>query len=226
MAASPITRRTSSIIGIMTFTRRSALATLLAGSVTGQTTARWISLFDGKSLKGWKATPFSKHGEVSVKDGTIIIGEGRLTGVTWTGDFPHSGYEIQFEAARLNGNDFFAGITFPVNDSFCSWINGGWGGTVVGLSSLDGDDASENDTNTARDFAKGRWYAFRLRVTKSRIEGWIDGQVVIDADITGRRVGLRPGEIDLSTPLGFATYSTTAGLRKIKYRLLGSVELK
>src|ERR1039458_6583443 len=28
--------------------------------------------------------------------------------------------------------------------SFLTWINGGWGGSIVGLSSLDGNDASEN----------------------------------------------------------------------------------
>ncbi|MBI5282133.1 MAG: DUF1080 domain-containing protein [Candidatus Solibacter usitatus] len=182
--------------------------------------AEWTSLFDGKSLKGWKQTPFLGRGEVQVTDGIIVIGAGHLTGITWTGDFPKSGYEIRFEAARLDGNDFFAGITFPVQASFCSWINGGWGGSVVGLSSLDGDDASENDTSTVRDFVRGRWYSFRLAVTENRIQGWIDGQLVIDADITGRRVGLRPGEIDLSTPLGFASYSTVAGLRSIEYRRL------
>ena len=192
-----------------------------ASTVAGQPAANsgeWTSLFDGKSLQGWKETAFTRRGEVQVKDGTILIGKGELTGITWTGDFPKSGYEIRFEAARLEGGDFFAGITFPVKDSFCSWINGGWGGSVVGLSSLDGDDASENDTSTARDFVNGRWYAFRLEVTDNRIRGWIDGVLLIDADITGRKVDLRPGEIDLSTPLGFATYSTRAGLRKIEYR--------
>lgn len=206
--------------------RRAAAVALFcgaAGILAGQSATpagEWVSLFDGKSLKGWKETPFSLHGEVQVKDGMILIGRGHLTGITWSGDFPKSGYEIRFEAARLDGNDFFAGITFPVKDSFCSWINGGWGGSVVGLSSLDDDDASENDTSTARDFVKGRWYTFRLAVTEGRIRGWIDEVLVIDADIAGRRVGLRPGEIDLNTPLGFAAYSTTAGLRKIDYRLL------
>ena len=61
------------------------------------------------------------------------LGKGRMTGITWTGDFPTSGYEIRFEAARLEGKDFFAAIIFPVKDSHCSWINGGWDGTVVGL---------------------------------------------------------------------------------------------
>lgn len=211
----------------MTIASRVALSAMIIcsipGCLAGQTArapVEWISLFDGRSLKGWKETPFIGHGEVRVKDATILIGKGHLTGITWAGDFPKSDYEIRFEAARLEGNDFFAGITFPVKDSFCSWINGGWGGTVVGLSSLDGDDASENDTSTVRDFEKGRWYAFRLAVTEGRIQGWIDGQLVIDADITGRRVGLRLGEIDLNTPLGFAAYSTVAGLRKLEYRLL------
>jgi hypothetical protein len=209
----------------MAISSRLAMAALLvcgtASTVAGQPAANsgeWTSLFDGKSLQGWKETAFTRRGEVQVKDGTILIGKGELTGITWTGDFPRSGYEIRFEAARLEGGDFFAGITFPVKDSFCSWINGGWGGSVVGLSSLDGDDASENDTSTARDFVNGRWYAFRLEVTDNRIRGWIDGVLLIDADITGRKVDLRPGEIDLSTPLGFATYSTRAGLRKIEYR--------
>ena len=182
--------------------------------------AEWTPLFDGQSIKGWKETPFSNRGQVQVKDGMLLLGKGHLTGITWTGDFPKSGYEIRFEAARLDGGDFFAGITFPVKDSFCSWINGGWGGSVVGLSSLDGDDASENDTNTSMDFIKGRWYAFRLAVAENRITGWIDGELIIDADITGRRVDLRPGEIELSAPLGFASYSTLAGVRKIEYRRL------
>ena len=203
------------------FILAAALAVVATGDLVGQ--SDWIPLFDGQTLKGWKEAPFRDRGDVRVKDAMISIGKGHLTGIVWTGEFPKSGYEVRFEAARLEGNDFFAGITFPVKDSFCSWINGGWGGSVVGLSSLDGDDASENDTSTVRDFAKGRWYAFRLAVTDNRIQGWIDDALVIDADITGRRVELRPGEIDLCTPLGFASYSTTAGLRRVAYRRIPAV---
>ncbi|MBL8221349.1 MAG: DUF1080 domain-containing protein [Bryobacterales bacterium] len=178
----------------------------------------WIPLFDGKSLKGWNETQFKGRGQLVIKDGTLIIGKGRLTGITWAGEFPKTSYEVRFEAARLEGSDFFAGITFPVGDSFCSWINGGWGGTVVGLSSLDGEDASDNDTSTIMEFETGRWYSFLLRVAPDRIQGWIDGKLIIDADIQGREVSLRPGEIDLNTPLGFATYATVGGLRKLEYR--------
>ena len=201
-------------------TRRFVVTAAVAGMAAQTKAGVWIPLFDGVSLKGWKETEYPARGTVSVRDGIIILGTVKTTGITWTGDFPKAGYEIRFEAARLEGKDFFAGLTFPVNDSYCAWINGGWDGTVVGLSSLDGDDASENDTSTARDFVIGRWYAFRLEVTKDRIQGWIDEKVVIDADIKGRQVALRPGDNDLGIPLGFASYRTVGGLRKVEYRLL------
>ena len=177
-------------------------------------------MFDGASLKGWREANFTGHGTVRIEDGAIVLGKGYMTGVTWTGTFPKSGYEVRLEAMRVDGQDFFAGITFPVKDSFCSWINGGWGGTVVGLSSLNGEDASENDTSTVREFESGRWYALRLMVTADRIQAWIDDDPVIDADISNRDVDLRPGEIDLCKPFGIASYSTTAKIRKIEYRTL------
>jgi Domain of Unknown Function (DUF1080) len=182
--------------------------------------ADWKPMFDGKSLQGWRETAFTRHGKVQVSEGSILLGNGVLTGITWAGRFPKVNYEVRLEAMKVDGSDFFAGITFPVRDTYCSWINGGWGGTVVGLSSLDGADASENDTSTSRAFESGRWYALRLRVTDARIQAWIDEELVIDADIGNRDVGLRLGEIELSRPFGIASYSTTARLRKIEYREL------
>jgi hypothetical protein len=188
--------------------------------VSAATTAEeaWKPMFDGVSLKGWKETPFSGKGKVSVADGAIILGSGYMTGVNWTGALPKSNYEIRLEAMRAEGHDFFAGITFPVNDSFCSWIVGGWGGSIVGLSSLDDMDASENDTSISRPFENGKWYPLVLRVLTDRIQAWIGDEQVIDAFIGNRNVGLRFGDIELSKPFGIASYSTTAKLRKIEYR--------
>ncbi len=181
----------------------------------------WQPLFDGKSLQGWRETQFSGHGQVRVEDQTLILAAGKpMTGVTRTTAFPRSNYEVRFEAARLAGNDFFASLTFPVRDSFCTWITGGWGGDIVGLSSLDGWDASDNETRTYFNFERGRWYAMRLRVTDDRIMAWIDEEPIVQVDIGGRSVGLRFGETELSAPFGFASYGTTGALRKIEYRLL------
>ena len=205
-------------------TRRSAAAALL-GSLCSRAQPldpEWISLFDGLSLAGWQEAPFPGRGKVEIHDGAIRLGKGGMTGIKLAAgrEFPRSGYEIRFEAARLDGRDFFAGLTFPFLDTYCSWINGGWDGTVVGLSNVDGYDASENDTSINRDFVQGRWYAFHLAVTASRVQAWIDDSQVIDVDPTHRKLSLRFDDIDLCTPLGFASYATVASLRKIAYRRL------
>jgi hypothetical protein len=202
--------------------RIAAISFLATASAAGQNAAgAWQSLFDGKSLEGWRETPFTGHGKVHVENSTLIFGPGMpMTGVTWTRSFPRSNYEVRFEGARLEGSDFFASVTFPVQDSFCTWVTGGWGGDIVGLSSLDGWDASDNETRSYFNFENGRWYALRFQVTADRIMAWIDDQRIVNVAIAGRAVSLRPGEIKLSAPFGFASYATRGAVRRIEYRLL------
>ncbi|MBS1858791.1 MAG: DUF1080 domain-containing protein [Acidobacteria bacterium] len=181
----------------------------------------WRPLFDGKSLAGWKESDFFGAGKVRLQSGQILIGAGVLTGITWAGaapPMPRTNYEIRVEAERVSGGDFFAGITFPVGNSYCTWINGGWGGRVVGLSSIDGADAAGNDTTLDWQFQTGRWYTLRLRVTPERITAWIDRERVIDAAIAGKWIALREGDIDRSIPFGIATYATVGAVRKIEWR--------
>lgn len=186
----------------------------------------WIALFNGKDLDGWKITNFGGEGEVYVEDGNVVISQGvDLSGVHTERELPKINYEVQFEAQRVAGSDFFAGLTFPVKDSHCSLIIGGWGGGVCGLSSLSGMDASENETTSYRDFTKGQWYKFRLIVTDDHISAWIDGKQIVDVDTTGQRIGTR-FEIDRSKPFGFATYQTTAKLRNAKLRPLPKTDVK
>lgn len=195
-------------------------AALCSGLVgAAQKEQSWQALFDGKTLHGWTSTNFGGEGSVSVKNGQIILERGNpLTGITWTGgDIPRMNYEISLEAMRLNGSDFFVGLTFPVADSHCSLILGGWGGSVVGLSSLDGMDASENETSTAINFVDNRWYHVRVRVTPEKIMAWLDDKVIVDADIKERRISVR-WEVQLSQPLGLASYITESALRDIKVR--------
>lgn len=200
----------------------SALCLVIAGVAGAQPKAgEWQSLFDGSSLQGWKETPFTGHGQVRVEKGTIILAPGGpMTGITWEDSFPKVDYEVRFEGVRTQGNDFFASLTFPVGDSFCTWVTGGWGGDIVGLSSLDGWDASDNETRTYFNFESGRWYALRLQVTAGRIMAWIDEKPIINVEIGGRTISLRRGDIKLSAPFGFASYNTAGALRKIEYRLL------
>jgi hypothetical protein len=153
---------------------------------------KWVSLLDENSLAGWKATEFGGEGEVHVKNGELVLEMGNdMTGVTISREVPHINYEVELEAMRVDGSDFFCGLTFPVKDDPCSLIVGGWGGGVCGLSSLEGFDASENETTTYRDFKTGQWYPVKLKVTESKIEAWIDGKQIVDIETTGRRLSVR-----------------------------------
>lgn len=177
-------------------------------------------MFDGKTMKGWKVSAFGSSGDPEIKDGSLVLPMGYpMSGVTWKGEFPKSNYEIRMEARRQDGIDFFCGLTFPVRDSHCSFIVGGWAGAVVGLSSIDGQDASENDTTKYVNFKKSQWYKIRVRVTDERIQCWIDDKLMADQDIRGRKVSIRP-EVELSCPVGISAFETEAGLRKLEYRLL------
>jgi len=180
----------------------------------------WTALFDGQTLEGWEITNFGPQGPVYVSGGSIILEMGdAITGITLKGEFPKVNYEVQLEAKKVTGNDFFCGMTFPVGDSFCSLIVGGWSGTVVGLSSVDGLDASENETRSIRSFAHDTWYTIRLKVTEEKIEAWINDETVVDFTYTGRQLSIRP-EVGLSRPFGIASWRTTAALRNIGFRKL------
>lgn len=178
-----------------------------------------MPLFDGKTLQGWAISDFAGHGEVKVEEGKLILGRGVMTGVTWTNDVPRMNYEINLDAMRVDGSDFFCGLTFPVGKDPCSLIVGGWGGGVVGLSSLDGEDAANNETTQYMNFEAGRWYHIRVRVEPEKIQAWIDQEQVANVDTKGRRISIRI-EVEPSVPLGIAAWSTTAALKNIQLKRL------
>ncbi|MSR30353.1 MAG: DUF1080 domain-containing protein [Gemmataceae bacterium] len=188
---------------------------------------KWKALFNGKNLDGWKAADFFKPGKVYVKDGAIVMEPGtKMTGVTYDKkDFPKVNYEVEFEGKRINGRDFFGTVTFPVADSFCSFVVGGWGGSVIGLSNIDGVDASENSTGQAKDFKDNQWYKIRVLVTNSYLGCWIDNENLVDQDTTGMKISIRI-ECNESRPFGFATYDTTGAVRNIRVRPLTEAEVK
>src|SRR5262249_10319954 len=128
-------------------------------------------------------------------------------------------------AKKLVGDDFFATTTFPVGDSFCSLVVGGWGGKLVGLSSIDGQDASQNETRTSRELEAGKWYRVRVRVSARRIEAWIDADKVVDLATSDRRISVRI-ECNPCKPFGIATYETTGVVRDIRVRPLSDAEKK
>lgn len=203
------------------------VAAAVAVAAAGSNAPAWRDLFDGASLKGWKLSDFYKPGEVKVEksfrnEGPAIVLEpgAFLTGIALDDakDLPRTNYELSLEAMKVEGNDFFCGLTFPVRASACTLILGGWGGQVVGISSIDEADASENETTQGMTFAEGRWYKVRVRVTDTKIEVWLDEKSIIEVETAGKKISMRAGEIEESLPLGIAAYKTKAALRDIRIR--------
>jgi hypothetical protein len=189
--------------------------------------AGWKKLFDGKTLDGWKAAYPGEGGKVAVKDGALLLPRGnRMTGVAYArDDFPKTDYEVTLEGKKVDGDDFFCTTTFPVGDTFCTFVVGGWGGSVVGLSRVDGADAVENDTSKSKEFKKDRWYRVRIRVTPKRIEAWIDDEKLVDLDTTERQLSLRL-ESRPCRPFGVATWDTVGMVRDVRVRPLTDAEKK
>ncbi|MBH56082.1 MAG: hypothetical protein CMJ82_02725 [Planctomycetaceae bacterium] len=198
-----------------------SLSTVSSGVERKAKPTKWRDLFDGKSLSGWEKTNYGGEGEVEVQDGKLMLNFGySMTGVTYQGkDLPRTNYEIQTTILKVDGNDFFCAATFPVADSYCSFIVGGWGGAVTGLSSIDGQDASENETTGYQNFPAGKWYKIKIRVEPHLIQCWINGKQVVYQNILDRKITTR-NEVNLNKPLGFATWETKAAYKTIQIREL------
>ena len=180
-------------------------------------------LFDGKSLSDWTITDYAGRGEVSLDgNGSVLLEFGiALTGIHWHGEsLPSSNYEVRWRAKKEMGTDFFGSLTFPYKTSHATLILGGWGGALVGISCIDGFDASENETANAYRFITNQWYDCILQVTDTHFKFWVDREKIIDCNVEGREVGMRTGEIEMSVPLGFSTYDTTAKIREVHLRKL------
>lgn len=185
-------------------------------------------LFDGETLDGWTKTDFYDAEKVKVRaeDGRIVLPLGNpMSGVTTSRtDLPKTNYELSYEAMRLEGSDFFAAATFPVGDAFITLVNGGWGGHITGLSSLDGADASENETARGFAYKNDAWYRFRVRVTDEAIRVFIDDKPMIAVDLENRHLGTRI-ETRASQPLGFATWESAGAVREVQIRALTPAEV-
>ncbi len=168
----------------------------------------------------WEVCHFGGDGLVKFSDAQAVLELGDpLTGIRSSVTFPVTQYELEFEAQRLDGFDFFVGLTFPVGDAHCSLILGGWSGTVIGLSSMDDRDASDNPSTAEGDFDNDRWYKVRVRVTDETISAWVDRKRWVHQKRAGVRWSVRQ-EMDLTRPLGIAAYQCKVAYRNFRYRKL------
>lgn len=198
------------------------LLVLIGCKPAEKATTRW-SLLDPAHSPHWAPAGIPEQGSTSVSEGLLTLGTGKpMTGSKFTAwekaHLPGTSYAIEYEARRIEGRDIFGMVTFPVSshDSHATFVLGGWGGTVTGISSIQYSDANENSTRAEQHFENNRWYHIRIEVRPEDLRAWVDGRIVVNASIKGRKVSLRPGDIDHCLPFGFATWNTSAEIRHVR----------
>ncbi|WP_395735434.1 family 16 glycoside hydrolase [Prosthecobacter sp.] len=186
----------------------------------------WKLLSD-EFTPAWKAAEIPEAGKVLIQGGEITLQPGQpMTGVRFdaekwkAAEMPRMRYSIEYEAMRVEGNDFFGTVTFPVNESHVSLVVGGWGGTLVGISSIDEMDASENNTRGNGYFENKRWHQVRIEVRDDELKAWINGKLFVNTSTKGHKLGMRDGEIEKCTPFGFASYLSQSRVRNVVLRRL------
>jgi 3-keto-disaccharide hydrolase len=151
-----------------------------AASQSGGRSEGWISLFDGKSLAGWKAS--DKEGTFSVQDGTIVVHGPRshlyYVGPVENHDFknfefkadvmttPGSNSGIYFHTAYQEQGWPDKGFEVQVNNSHTDWKRTG------GLYDI--KDVSEVP---AKD---NQWFTERIIVQGKRIQTFVDDKLTVD----------------------------------------------
>lgn len=180
------------------------------------------SLLETKLALEWQQAGIQAEGKIFVKDGELMLEAGQpMTGASFPRwlelGLPETNYAIRYEAMRVEGTDIFGMCTFPVgsHQAHATFVIGGWGGAVTGISSLDFLDASENGTRSEHRFETGRWYQVRIEVRPEDLRVWIDQRPVVNTSIRGRKVSLRPGDVDHCLPFGFATWNTKGKVRQV-----------
>ena len=177
-------------------------------------------LFAPPLIDHWETAKMDSPGGIQREaDGFTLRAGSPMTGIvfpTWEQDgLPLTDYRLTYEAMRVSGGDFFGSATFPVGsrERCVTFVLGGWGGTQVGISSIDGYDASENPTGSSQHFENGRWYRIRIEVREESLQVWLDDKPLVSFNPKGRQLSLRGGEIAKCVPLGFATYGTEGRVR-------------
>ena len=198
---------------------------------------KWIDL-----KRGWKPIEFGGEGKVIIKDGLIQMDFGDpITGVRWTGPIegddaksgandaklpvlPRDNYELRWECRRDQGFDFLCAFTFPIGKERASLVMGGWGGGITGLSSIDGYDASDNQTTMFKAFDNKKWYSARVRVDSKKVTVWVDDTELFDHPREGHQFDIR-FEMDPCLPFGIANFECDSQVRNVQIRRLAESEI-
>lgn len=134
----------------------------------------WVSLFDGRSLDGWKVTGC----EAVVQDGAILLKSGN--GLVRT-KRPYRNFVLEVECKALRADKWDSGIFFRAADPP---PGAPWPKTYQ-VNLLKGMEGNVNELKAARSTGltkPGQWNHFKLTVVGTKAELAINGKPAWKAD--------------------------------------------
>ena len=155
----------------------------------------WVSLFDGKTLKGW----IQKNGTA-----TYRVEDGAIVGKTTPGspnsflctEKDYGDFELEFEVKLMNnelnsgvqirsltkkpeGDAKFGRVNGPQVEIAASGEKGGPSGYIYG-EACGGWMTPEDELIPRKAFKDGEWNKYRIVAQGARIQIWINGEAIED----------------------------------------------
>jgi len=142
--------------------------------------AGWVSLFDGKSLDGWKAS--ENKDSCKVEDGTIVV-HGPRSHLFYVGDVNEGKFKnFEFKADVMTAPGSNSGIYFHTNYQETGWPNTGYEAQVNNT----GADKSKTgglyavQVNTEEVAKDNEWFNYHIIVKDKHIVIKINGETISD----------------------------------------------
>jgi len=178
-------------------TRREMIAMLLAAPAVhscwaeeASGTAEWISLFDGNSLNGWKA---SEHeGSFKVVDGEIVVHGERshlfYTGSVYGADFRNFEFSAEIKTLPSSNSGVYFHTTFQPSGfpsaGFEVQVENNWpeaGAPVSGYVERKKTGSLYGVRNVYKTFTKNNeWFTLSIAVRGKRVQTRVNDMLVVD----------------------------------------------
>lgn len=145
-----------------------------------QSNEDWVSLFDGKTLDGWKANENAET--FSVKDGKIIA-DGPRSHLFYTGDIEnHNFTDFEFKADVMTTPGSNSGIYFHTEYQETGWPAKGYEAQVNNTGS---DPRRTASLYAVKDVAEApaedrEWFTMHIKVQGKQIVISVDGETMVE----------------------------------------------
>jgi hypothetical protein len=155
-------------------------ACTLTPAGAGASAPAWQSLFDGKTLEGWRAS--DAPGTFSVKDGAIVV-KGPRSHLFYVGpvsDGSFKDFELELKVKTFPKAN--SGVYFHTEWQAVGWPSKGY---EVQVNNSHTDTSRSGGLWGVKDFREvvvpdGQWFTMSIEVRGQRVVTKIDGKVIVD----------------------------------------------